>query len=636
MIACSVNKVTKMYGGNTIFSNISLEIQENERVGLVGPNGSGKTTLFKLLAGQEDPDAGQVHWKKGSKTGYLTQIPDFEDGLTARDVLMTAYRELLEMEETMRELETAMSLEEEHPKLDKLMEHYGLLLNQFTLQGGYEIQANLEKIAQGLNIGDLLPRSFATLSGGEKTKVGLALTLLKNPDFLLLDEPTNHLDLFAVKWLGSFLKTYKGTVLVISHDRFFLDEVVTKILDLADGELHHYPTNYTDYVKEKEERLLKEFHDYEEQQKQIKKMKEAIKRLRDWASRAYPSGEGLYRQARNIERALERMEKLSRPQLNRKKMNLEMEASERSGKDVVLLQDVAKTFGGNQPLFTQVNIHLSFGQRAAIVGENGTGKSTLIKLILGELSPDQGEVRIGSNVKIGYLSQQVFSDTKEKTVIDLFREDIPMTEGEARHTLARFLFYGPMVYKKVSQLSGGERMRLRLAQLMYQDNNLLILDEPTNHLDMDSLQVLEDALENYDGTLLAVSHDRYFLNKLFHKVYWLEAGAVHCFEGNFSYAEEKMGTTTHQSEKIHNEEVQPKREKPTIKQDRSESLPARDKITPDYRLEKLESELKDLEEQISSLDLKLQEIVDLAQLQQVYAEKEGLEKRWLEIFELLE
>lgn len=635
MIACSVNKVTKMYGGNTIFSNISLEIQENERVGLVGPNGSGKTTLFKLLAGQEDPDAGQVHWKKGSKTGYLTQIPDFEDGLTARDVLMTAYRELLEMEETMRELETAMSLEEEHPKLDKLMEHYGLLLNQFTLQGGYEIQANLEKIAQGLNIKDLLPRPFITLSGGEKTKVGLALTLLKNPDFLLLDEPTNHLDLFAVKWLGSFLKTYKGTVLVISHDRFFLDEVVTKILDLADGELHHYPTNYTGYVKEKEERLLKEFHDYEEQQKQIKKMKEAIKRLREWANRANPPNEGLHRQARNIERALERMEKLSRPQLNRKKMNLEMEASERSGKDVVLLQNAAKGFG-KQPLFTQVNIHLSFGQRAAIVGENGTGKSTLIKLILQELSPDEGKVRIGSNVKIGYLSQQVFSDTKEKTVIELFREDIPMTEGEARNILARFLFYGSTVYKKVSQLSGGERMRLRLAQLMYQDNNLLILDEPTNHLDIDSLQVLEDALENYDGTLLAVSHDRYFLNKLFHKVYWIEAGAVHCFEGNFSYAEEKMGTAHHQHKVVHSEEVHPKREKATVKQGGRDFLPTRGKIAPDYRLEKLESELKDLEEQISSLDLQLREIVDLAQLQQVYAEKEGLEKRWLEIFELLE
>lgn len=601
MIACSVNKVAKMYGGNTIFSNISLEIQENERVGLVGPNGSGKTTLFKLLSGQEDPDAGQVHWKKGSKTGYLRQIPDFEDGLTARDVLMTAFRELLEMEETMRELETAMSLEQEHPKLDKLMESYGLLLNQFTLQGGYEIQASLEKTAQGLNIKDLLPRSFATLSGGEKTKVGLALTLLKNPDFLLLDEPTNHLDLFAVKWLGSFLKTYSGTVLIISHDRFFLDEVVTKILDLADGELHHYHTNYTGYVKEKEERLLKEFHDYEEQQKKIKKMKEAIKRLREWANRANPPSEGLHRQARNIERALERMEKLNRPQLNRRKMSLEMESSERSGKDVILLQNVAKAFG-THPLLTNVNFHLSFGQRAAIVGENGTGKSTLIKLILQELSPDEGKVRIGSNVKIGYLSQHVFSDTKEKTVIDLFREDIPMTEGEARNTLARFLFYGPMVYKKVSQLSGGERMRLRLAQLMYQDNNLLILDEPTNHLDIDSLQVLEDALENYDGTLLAVSHDRYFLNKLFHRVYWIETGSVHCFEGNFSYAEEKMGT---------------KRDKPPVKQSGGESLLTGVKITSDYRLEKLESELNDLEEQISSLDLKLREIVDLAQLQQL-------------------
>ncbi|HHY25907.1 MAG TPA: ABC-F type ribosomal protection protein [Desulfitobacterium dehalogenans] len=631
MIACSVNKVTKMFGGNIIFSNISLEIQENERVGLVGPNGSGKTTLFKLLAGQEDPDAGHIHWKKGLKIGYLMQIPDFEDGLTAKEVLMTAYDELLEMEEKMRQLEEAMSLEQDQARLNKLMESYGHYLNQFTLQGGYEIEPNLEKIAHGLNIRDLLPRDFSTLSGGEKTKVGLALTLLRNPDFLLLDEPTNHLDLFAVKWLGSFLKNYRGTVLVISHDRFFLDEVATKILDLADGELASYHTNYTGYVKEKEERLLKEFHDYEEQQKKIKKMKEAIKRLREWANRANPPNEGLHRQARNIERALERMEKLTRPQLIRKKINLEMEASERSGKDVVLLQGVAKGFG-QQLLFTHVNIHLSFGQRAAIVGENGTGKSTLIKLILQELSPDEGKVSIGSNVKIGYLSQHVFSDAKEETVLDSFRTEIPVAEGEARSILARFLFYGPMVYKKVSQLSGGERMRLRLAQLMYQDTNLLILDEPTNHLDIDSLQVLEDALENYDGTLLAVSHDRYFLNKLFNKVYWIETGVLHHFEGNFDYAEEKMKALLPDNTDIFNERSNEK----VSNQSGSRSLPVKNKVTRDHSLEELESELKDLEEKISSLDLELQDIGDLERLQQVYAEKEGLEKRWHEIFDLLE
>ncbi|MYL60819.1 ATP-binding cassette domain-containing protein, partial [Virgibacillus halodenitrificans] len=318
----------------------------------------------------------------------------------------------------------------------------------------------IEKIVNGLNIGQLLDRSFASLSGGEKTKVGLALILLKQPDLLLLDEPTNHLDLMAVEWLGEFLQEYPGTTVVISHDRYFLDEVITKVLDLEDGEINCYHTNFSGFVKEKETRLLNEFQSYQEQQKKMKKMKEAIKRLRDWANRANPPNEGLHKRARNMERALERMEKLARPVLQRKKMNLEMEAAGRSGKDVIILEEVSKKFG-DRVLFQNVHIHVTYQDHVAIVGENGTGKSTLIHLILGDHDPDEGIVKIGSNVKIGYLSQNVYQDIENETVIDKFREEIAVTEGEARHILARFLFYGHTVFRKVSQLSGGERMRLR-------------------------------------------------------------------------------------------------------------------------------------------------------------------------------
>lgn len=467
-----------MYGGNAIFEDITFEMKEKERIGLVGRNGSGKTTLIRLLAGEETPDSGKIHWKKGAAIGYLTQIPDYHSTTMTKDILRTAFANLLAIEDKMKMLEIEMASELTADLLQKLVTDYGALQDNFALNGGYEIEANIEKIVHGLNMKHLVDQPFSKLSGGEKTKVGLGLMLLKQPDLLLLDEPTNHLDLIAVEWLGNFLNSYDGTVLIISHDRYFLDEVINKVIDMEDGEVTTYHTNFTGFVKEKEERLLKAFQDYEEQQKKIKKMKEAIKRLREWANRANPPNADLHRRARNMERALEKMDKLSRPILNRKKMNLEIDASDRSGKDVIMLKDVSKAFGEKQ-LFKNVNMQIAFQDRTAIIGENGTGKSTLLKLILDELSADTGEVRVGSNVKSGYLSQNVYSRFEDETVIDAFRDEVSVTEGEARGILAKFMFYSYAVFKKISDLSGGERMRLRLAQLMYQDVNLLILDEPT-------------------------------------------------------------------------------------------------------------------------------------------------------------
>lgn len=625
MIACSVHQVTKMYGGSSIFENISFEIKERDRVALVGRNGSGKTTLFRLLAGEEPPDAGQIHWKKGSQIGYLAQIPDLQNPSTVRNVLRTAFSELLQMEDKMKRLEEEMSRETDQGKLEALMNEYGDSLDLFTVKGGYEIEANIEKVVNGLNMNDLQDKPFSALSGGEKTKVGLGLILLKHPDFLLLDEPTNHLDLMAVEWLGSFLRDYNGTVVVVSHDRYFLDEVANKILDLEDGEIECYHTNFSGYAKEKEERLLREFQAYEEQQKKIKKMKEAIKRLREWANRANPPNEGLHKRARNMERALERMEKLDRPVLNRRKMNLEMEASHRSGKDVVQLQGVSKRFG-EQLLFKNVNMLVTYQQRVAIVGENGTGKSTLIQLIIQQMNPDEGEAKLGSGVKIGYLSQHIFSGMDKETVLEAFRSEVPVAEGEARQILAKFLFYGPMVFRKVSQLSGGEKMRLRLAQLMYQDINLLILDEPTNHLDIESREVLEDTLEDYNGTIVAVSHDRYFLNKLFEKIYWIESQEVHRFDGNYNWAKAKMaelrqGRTERQAGAVEQTKVAP-----------SPREPYKEKSNR-FNQDRLEQELDAIEQRISELEKMLEEIQELDRLQHLYAEKEELEKRWEELYE---
>ncbi len=624
MITLSVNSISKMFGGNTIFENLSLEIHEGDRVGLVGRNGSGKTTLFKLLAGEDTPDSGQIHWRKGTTIGYLEQIPVFQSEITALDVLKTAFVSLVEMETQMKELELQMANPNVSAEsLDRCVEKYGQLQDQYTLLGGYEMDANFDRISNGLSIQPLLDQSFQSLSGGEKTKIGLAQLLLKQPDLLLLDEPTNHLDLMSVEWLGHFLKEYKGTVVMVSHDRYFLDDVVTKMLDLEDGEITSYRGNYSVFVKEKEERLLKEFQAYEEQQKKIKKMKEAIKRLREWANRANPPNEGLHKRARNMERALERMEKLDRPILNRKKMNLEMEVADRSGKDVLVMKGVNKSFG-QQLLFQDAHLHIQFRERVAMVGENGTGKSTLIQMLLGHEQADSGELKLGSNVKVGYLSQHIFPDKKDETVIELFRDEIKVTEGEARHILARFLFYGHSVFRKVSQLSGGEKMRLRLAQMMYQDLNFLILDEPTNHLDIESREVLEEALEEFNGTILAVSHDRYFLDKLFNRIYWIKDKRLYQFSGGYQWERQKLFEM--QSPKMETPPASPKKTR-VIETVKKASTVTIDEI--ESRIEKVEAHLKELNER-----LQLEE--ELSMIQELYSEKETLESQVEELYSQLE
>ncbi|KQL17937.1 ribosomal protection-like ABC-F family protein [Cytobacillus solani] len=624
MIACSGQQLGKMYGGNSVFENLSFEIHEKDIVGLVGRNGSGKTTLFKLLAGMEAPDLGQVHWRKGCKIGFLEQIPSYPDGMKTIDVLKIAFAHLVEMEVNMKKLEKEMGEETNSEKLSNLVNKYGELQEQFTHQKGYEMDAFIDRISNGLNIAELLNKDFNSLSGGEKTKICLGHMLLKSPNLLLLDEPTNHLDIKAVEWLAGFLKEYDGTVVIISHDRYFLDETANKILDLEDGELTIYHTNYSGFVKEKEERLLREFQQYEEQQKKIKKMKETIKRLKEWANQANPPNAGLHRRARSMEKALERMEKLNRPNINRKKMNMDLDSADRSGKDVVYMKGVSKSFG-SQKLFENVNMHIQFQDRIAIVGDNGTGKSTLIKMILDEIEADKGEVRRGSNVKVGYLSQHVFSEATDQSVIETFRDEVSVTEGEARHILASFLFYGHAVFRSVSQLSGGEKMRLRLAQLMYQDINFLVLDEPTNHLDIESREVLEEALEDYQGTILAVSHDRYFINKIFQKIYWIDDKKIHLFAGDYNWAKKKLDEQTKvivPESPINEERVL---KEPTIKQ-RSNEL----------KVMELENLIEELEAALLLVEAEMECEEALENLQNLFKKKGDLEKDREALYQQLE
>jgi ATP-binding cassette, subfamily F, member 3 len=624
MILCSAQELSKMYGGHLIFEKLSFEIPEGARIGLVGRNGTGKTTIFKLLSGVETPDTGLVHLRKGAKIGYLAQIPQYPEETKGLDVLRSAFSGLIETGERLKELEGRMGIEGDPDKLNRLLAEYGKLQDAFTLSGGYEIEANIAKIANGLEINELLEKEFNQCSGGEQTKLCLGLILLQKPDLLLLDEPTNHLDIGAVEWLEDFLKEYEGTVMCISHDRYFLDNVITRVFDMEDGELTIYHANYSGFVKEKEERLLQEFQAYQEQQKKIKKMKEAIKRLREWANQANPPNEALHKRARNMERALERMEKIKRPILERKKMGLEFEETDRSGKVVFSMKDASKSFG-EKTLFSEAEMLVHYKDRTAIVGQNGTGKSTIIKMLLGYEGCDSGGVKIGSNVKLGYLSQKFTAADPNMRLIDAFRDEVAVTEGDARHILAKFLFYGPNVFRKVGQLSGGEKMRLRLAQLMHQDINFLVLDEPTNHLDIDSREVLEEALEDFKGTILAVSHDRYFLNKLFHKTYWIHDRKLFSFEGPYSWAKKKLAELSPQKEAKASVEKQ--------------AAPVKEKAVraePAVSIEEVEMELEELEANIAVIDEKLLAEADLDALQELYSEKEKLEKERDEKYEFLE
>jgi ATPase subunit of ABC transporter with duplicated ATPase domains len=598
-----------------------LEIQEKDRIGLVGRNGSGKTTLFQLISGMEKADKGTIHIRKGVKIGYLAQIPTYPEGTSGEDVLRSAFTETVELQSRLRELELQMVHVAEEDKLNRVMQEYGVLQERFAFMGGYEMDASIQRIANGLKISSLLSQTFASLSGGEQTKICLGYILLQKPDLLLLDEPTNHLDIFSVEWLEHYLKDYDGTVVAISHDRYFLDEVAAKIIDLEEGEVHVYHNNYSGFVKEKEERLMLEFAAYQEQQKRIKKMKEAIKRLKEWANQSNPPNAALHRRAKSMQKALDRIEKLKRPVLERKAMGLQFDGSDRSGKDVVTMERVTKSFG-EKVLFHELDLSVYFNERAAIVGQNGTGKTTLLKILLGDLQADSGAVKLGSNVKVGYLSQHVKASSPNQTLMEAFREDISMTLEQARHVLAKFLFYGPSVFKKVVNLSGGEKMRLRLAQLMHQDINFLILDEPTNHLDIDSREVLEEALEDFNGTILAVSHDRYFLNKYFEKTCWIEKKELVTYSGNYQYARGKR------------EELVQKKQVDVDKKKEKEVAPIR--TSPSIAPYELESKLEQLEMEIFEIEERMpgeENFVILQRLQDELSVKEMERDR---LYELLE
>ncbi|MGM0712253.1 ribosomal protection-like ABC-F family protein [Brevibacillus parabrevis] len=605
MIIVATTQLQKSYGADPVLQDITLEIKAGERVGIVGPNGAGKTTLFKLLAGIEGPDSGELYRAKGTVWAYLPQSPQYPQEWTGQDVVASAFAEVRHIQEQMRELESQMALlYEDEAALNRLMQRYQKLQDEFEQQDGYQWETRMTQVVQGLGVSEeLLATPFAQLSGGEKTKAGLAKLLCQKSDVLLLDEPTNHLDVESMEWLEQFLQSYPGTVLIISHDRYFLDAVVTSVYHVDGGEAEFYIGNYSAFATEREERLLRQFAAYQEQQKKIKKMKETIKRLKEWGNRSNPPNEAFHRRAKSMEKALARIERIERPKMEADRMGLQFKKTDRSGQDVLIVTDVHKTYGGKQ-LFADASLLLRFGERKALLGPNGCGKSTLIRMLLGETEPDAGRLAIGSSVKVGYLSQQALEGDQNQRLIEAFRDVAKVTEAEARHLLAKFLFYGEHVFKKVSQLSGGERMRLRLAQLMHQDINLLILDEPTNHLDIEARETLEEALADFHGSLFIVSHDRYFLQKMVDGVFWVEDKRIVHDVGTYEEARAKQKERSQKrADRLAGEAkakpaAKPKPPEPKREVVATEAAPKRPNT---YKLSELEQRIAKLEEKKASL-----------------------------------
>ena len=616
MIDIQVKNLTKFFViGENLLEDLSFEIQEGECVAILGRNGCGKTTLFNILTGQMDYDSGEVFINPHKKLGLISQIPRFPEGYRVEDVLRSAFSALLAAKRRMEALEQQMAA----GATDEQLREYDNLVNRYQAGGGYDMDVDVDKICNGLGI---LPeqrtQTFDSLSGGEKTRVNLARLLLEKTDILLLDEPTNHLDLRSVEWLEGYIKAFKGTVLAISHDRYFLDRVADRVIEITDGHAEFYSGNYSFYIEEKQARFNLQLKQYEQEQAKLKQLGYTVERMKGWGI----NNRTLYRRAMSIQHRMERIKKTERPKTE-KTMKATFGEKDFSGDIVFKMKNVSKSYG-ERTLFSDVELTVEGGERIALLGDNGTGKSTFIKCLLGE-EGCLGKIQFGPTVKWGYLPQTIRFEHPERSLYDTMLYEKNCTPQVARDRLGAFLFQGEDVFKSVGNLSGGEQSRLRLCMLMDEKINLLILDEPTNHLDIASREWVEAAIEEFEGVLLFVSHDRYFIEKFAERIWLLEDGTIRDF---------KCGYTKYRSILEHEAAAKtPEPSAPKVKKEK----PKGGTKEQDKLVRRLEREIEKQEQLIEELDQKIEAAAaDYQELTRLLEEKEAAENTLMEMMEAWE
>ena len=597
MILMTVQGVSKSFGMNCVLKDISLTLQQGARMGLIGVNGSGKSTLFRLIAGQMEPDEGSISLMRGTRVGMLTQEADIQSDLTVREELSRVFAPVQEMERRLRALEEEMAQNhEDEAALDRLSREYARLTDRFEDAGGYEWPSRIQGVLAGLGFAKgREDQPASVLSGGEKTRLCLARLLLTQPDLLMLDEPTNHLDLASIQWLEDTLKKYRGTVLIISHDRYFMNSVCDCMAEISMRHLVQYEGNYDQFTVKRQADIERQIREYKLQQAEIARQQAIIQRYRMY------NREKSIRAAESREKRLEKMEKLEKP-VNEQHVRFSFEARRRSGDDVLKVHSLSKSFEGRK-LFENFELYLRAGDRVAIIGPNGVGKSTLLNIIARKLRPDDGQVEFGANVDLGYYEQHQTGLNPEKDVLNELWDAFPRLElDRVRSVLALFLFTGDDVYKKIGMLSGGEKGRVSLCKLMLKRDNLLLLDEPTNHLDMDSREVLEGALEDFDGTILAVSHDRYFINRVANRVIEMRPDGVKEYLGNYDdYLEKKRREEAGMEDALAGGMTKTQLDK----QRRKERLMRESKKALEKQLEAAEKRIADAEEEIANLEARM-------------------------------
>ena len=622
MIEIQVNGLIKSFEvGKNVLDGLNFKIDQGERVGLLGKNGAGKTTLFKILTGELDYDEGQIVVAPGRRVGLISQIPVYPAGYTVEDVLRSAFARLHALAEEMEALTARMAEGESDPDL---LKRYGALTDKFEAFGGYDTDVAVNKIANGLSISrEMRQQLFDSLSGGEKTRVNLGRLILEDTDILLLDEPTNHLDLHATEWLEEYVRTFKGTVVAISHDRYFLDRIVTRVIEIADGKAEFYSGNYSFYAVEKERRYQEKMKQYLKEQAKIEQLEKSAEQLRLWA---FQGMDKTYRRAISMEKRIERMRTTSKPTKARK-MDARFNTAEFHGDEVVALKNLAKSYG-DKHLFDGITLKVEGGERIALIGDNGTGKSTLIKMIMGELYPDDGRIRTGPQVRSAYLPQIIHFDHPDWNLVEnMMDAKKGLSAQSARNRLAGYDFRGEDVFKPVSVLSGGEQSRLRLCMLMDDEINFLILDEPTNHLDIASREWIEEAVEAYDGTLLFVSHDRYFINRFATRIWELAGETI---------TDYPMGFTQYRQVKAQEEAEKVEPPKP-VKEKTVTEKPQRGNKAQQAAKRQLticQREIEKLEEAIAAKEAEMEaNACDYEKYGALYAEKEAMDEQLLELME---